>query len=40
MAHRMQTSVPELTDLSDEPESTFELYGEDARKPGAYSTMF
>ncbi|MEM9016462.1 MAG: DUF1501 domain-containing protein, partial [Verrucomicrobiota bacterium] len=37
MAHRMQTSVPELTDLSDEPESTFALYGEDARKPGTYA---
>ncbi|MDF1659388.1 MAG: DUF1501 domain-containing protein [Verrucomicrobiales bacterium] len=37
MAHRMQTSVPDLTDLSDEPESTFELYGEDARKPGTYA---
>jgi len=34
MAYRMQTSVPELTDLSQEPESTFELYGPDARKPG------
>ena len=37
MAFRMQTSVPELTDLSTEPESTFELYGEDARKPGTYA---
>ena len=37
MAFRMQTSVPELTDLSDEPDSTFELYGEDARKPGTYA---
>jgi len=37
MAHRMQTAVPELTDLSDEPESTFELYGEDARKPDTYA---
>ncbi len=37
MAYRMQTSVPELTDLSKEPESTFALYGEDARKPGTYS---
>ncbi len=37
MAFRMQTSVPELTDLSDEPESTFELYGEDARIPGTYA---
>lgn len=37
MAHRMQTSVPELADVSDEPESTFALYGEDARKPGTYA---
>ena len=37
MAFRMQTSVPELTDLSSEPASTFELYGEDARKPGTYA---
>ncbi len=37
MAFRMQTSVPELTDLSTEPESTFELYGPDARKPGTYA---
>jgi len=37
MAFRMQSSVPELTDLSKEPESTFELYGPDARKPGTYA---
>jgi len=37
MAFRMQTSVPSLTDLSDEPESTFEMYGADARKPGSYA---
>ena len=37
MAYRMQTSVPELMDLSKEPESTFELYGPDARKPGSYA---
>ena len=37
MAYRMQSSVPELTDLSDESESTFRLYGEDARKPGTFS---
>ena len=37
MAYRMQTSVPELTDLGNEPDSTFELYGEDARKPGTYA---
>ncbi len=37
MAFRMQASVPELTDLSKEPEHTFELYGEDARKPGTFA---
>jgi hypothetical protein len=37
LAYRMQTSVPELTDLSDEPESTFELYGENARTRGTYA---
>jgi hypothetical protein len=37
MAYRMQASVPELTDLSKEPESIFEMYGPDARKPGSYA---
>lgn len=37
MAFRMQTSVPELTDLSREPETTFARYGPDARKPGTYA---
>lgn len=37
MAFRMQSSVPELTDLTSEPESTFERYGPDARKPGTYA---
>ena len=37
MAYRMQSSVPELTDLSDEPDSTFELYGEDSRTPGTFA---
>jgi Protein of unknown function (DUF1501) len=37
MAYRMQSSVPELTDLSKEPESTFELYGPDSRKAGTYA---
>ena len=37
MAFRMQSSVPELADLSKEPESTFELYGPDSRKPGTYA---
>jgi hypothetical protein len=37
MAYRMQTSVPELTDLSKEPASIFEMYGPDARTPGTYA---
>ena len=37
MAFRMQSSVPELTDVSKEPESTYKLYGEDARKPGTFA---
>jgi uncharacterized protein (DUF1501 family) len=37
MAFRMQSSVPELTDLSKEPASTFELYGPDSKKPGTYA---
>lgn len=37
MAFRMQASVPELSNIADEPESTFELYGADARKPGTYA---
>jgi hypothetical protein len=37
MAFRMQTSVPELTDLSKEPAHTFELYGEDAKTPGTFA---
>ena len=38
MAFRMQASVPELTDLSGEPDSVFEMYGEEARKPGTYAS--
>ena len=37
MAFRMQSSVPELTDLSNEPDSTFELYGPQSRQPGTYA---
>ncbi len=37
MAFRMQASVPELTDLSDEPESVFDMYGPDSRRPGSYA---
>ncbi len=37
MAYRMQTSVPDLMDLTKEPESTFEMYGPESRKPGTYA---
>ena len=37
MAYRMQASVPELMDLSQESEKTFELYGEEARQPGSFA---
>ncbi len=37
MAFRMQSSVPELTDLSKESAQTLEMYGADARKPGTYA---
>ena len=37
MAFRMQASVPDLIDTSKEPESTFELYGDDAKKPGTFA---
>ena len=38
MAFRMQASVPELTNLSTEPERTFEMYGPDSRKPGTFAS--
>ena len=37
MAYRMQTSVPELTDLSNEPAHIFEQYGPESKKPGTYA---
>jgi uncharacterized protein (DUF1501 family) len=37
MAFRMQSSVPELADLSKEPASVFERYGPESRKPGTYA---
>jgi hypothetical protein len=37
MAYRMQSSVPELIDLSKEPDKTFDRYGPDARRPGTYA---
>lgn len=37
MAYRMQTSVLEVMDTSDEPDSIFEMYGPDSRDPGTYA---
>lgn len=37
LAFRMQSSVPELTDLGSESEATYKLYGEAARQPGTFS---
>jgi hypothetical protein len=37
MAYRMQTSVPDVMDLSREPATTWELYGEEARQPGTFA---
>jgi hypothetical protein len=37
MAYRMQSSVPELTDLKKEPDSTFEKYGPDSKKEGTFA---
>ena len=37
MAYRMQMSVPEVVSLDDEPEETFKLYGDDAKKPGTFA---
>lgn len=37
LALRMRASMPELADMSDEPDSTFGLYGEEARIPGTYA---
>jgi hypothetical protein len=37
MAFRMQSSVPELTDLTKEPATAIELYGPDAKKPGSFA---
>jgi hypothetical protein len=37
LAYRMQSSVPELMDVSKEPKHVFEMYGPDVRKPGTYA---
>jgi len=37
MAYRMQTSVPDLMDISDEPQTVLDLYGEDVHVPGSFA---
>ena len=37
LAYRMQTSVPDLLDFSDEPQHTFDLYGPESRKRGTFA---
>jgi hypothetical protein len=37
MSYRMQASVPEVMDVSREPDETFELYGKDSRTPGTFA---
>jgi len=37
MAFRMQTSLPELTDMGDEPDSTWTLYGDEAKQAGTFA---
>ena len=37
MAYRMQTSVPEVLDISSEPDHVFKLYGPDSMKPGTFA---
>jgi hypothetical protein len=37
MAFRMQTSVPELTDIRDEPQHVLDMYGPDVNKPGTFA---
>lgn len=37
MAYRMQTSVPEVMDTSNEPDYVYKMYGADAKIPGTYA---
>ena len=37
LAFRMQASVPELTRIEDETEATYQLYGDEAKKPGTFA---
>jgi uncharacterized protein (DUF1501 family) len=38
LAFRMQTAIPELTDISNEPPEVLEMYGPDVHKPGTYAS--
>ena len=38
LGFRMQSSIPEIADMSDEPESVFEEYGADAKNPGSFAS--
>ncbi len=37
LAYKMQMSIPEVTNVANEPEHIFKLYGEDSREPGTYA---
>ena len=37
MAFRMQTSIPEVTDISSESEQVLKSYGDDVKKPGSFA---
>ena len=37
LAFRMQSSIPEVTDVSSEPDHVFEMYGKDSRTPGTFA---
>jgi len=37
MSYRMQSSVPKVADISDEPDHVLDLYGPDVRKPGTFA---
>src|SRR5262245_60177449 len=38
MAFRMQSSIPEVTDLASEPQHIFDLYGPDSKTPGTFAS--
>jgi hypothetical protein len=38
MAYRMQTSVPEVTDIAKEPAHVLSMYGPDVRRPGSFAS--